>query len=87
MYAGWDIAMSCDPPRQGFHNKDGAWLVNWNMPSGAVVSRQGFKFGNGAGADVALAKQMEEKLGLIPVVFSPCESLDFELADVGHVAG
>jgi len=63
MYAGWDVLMGCDPPREKFHKmiagNQEAWGVHWNFPSGVVVPRGNFKFNDGANAGVEQSLAMQ----------------------------
>ena len=64
MYGGWDIALSCDPPKAdrhkgSFENND-VDLINWNFPSGVIVSRSGIgNVGNDKNADAGTIKKYQ----------------------------
>lgn len=66
MYAGWDVAMSVDPPRADLHTVKNAgkdvWMTSFNFPSGVAVDKSDLSFGNNAAAGVEKAALMDTRV-------------------------
>jgi hypothetical protein len=69
MYAGWDVALSCDPPLPKYHvEKSGSmeeYLVNFNFPSAMRMPRIGSQIGDGKSGDLSFVNSFKNAFNSI----------------------